>query len=187
MQGNLARPVWGWGPGETPGPTPLANVGATPQKYRESGDRRMSLGYVGKYVAGTAIGDGRIIEDKDGKIKFRAFDYRTRESIELTMGEREFVDAFSQHILPLRLRRFRMVGIFAPQGRETRLAACRKLLGELTDEQLELGFDETNRTILWTRKKTKAPTCRVRSVTCGCNFASWSMQTSSARCWKWRP
>ena len=23
MLGNLARPVWGWGPGETPGPTPL--------------------------------------------------------------------------------------------------------------------------------------------------------------------
>ena len=23
MQGKLARPVWGWGPGEIPGPTPL--------------------------------------------------------------------------------------------------------------------------------------------------------------------
>ena len=23
MLGNLARPVWGWGPGATPGPTPL--------------------------------------------------------------------------------------------------------------------------------------------------------------------
>jgi hypothetical protein len=23
MQGKLVRPVWGWGPGETPGPTPL--------------------------------------------------------------------------------------------------------------------------------------------------------------------
>jgi len=122
----------------------IANVGATPQKYRESGDRRMSLGYVGKYVAGTAIGDGRIIEDKNGKITFRAFDYRTRESIELTMGEREFVDAFSQHILPLRLRRFRMAGIFAPQGRDARLAICRELLEEPSDEQLKLDFDETN-------------------------------------------
>jgi len=122
----------------------IANVGATPQKYRESGDRRMSLGYVGKYVAGTAIGDGRIIEDKNGKITFRAFDYRTRESIELTMGEREFVDAFSQHILPLRLRRFRMAGIFAPQGRSERLAICRELLGEPSAEQLKLDFDETH-------------------------------------------
>jgi hypothetical protein len=24
MQGNLARPFWGWGSGETPGPTPLS-------------------------------------------------------------------------------------------------------------------------------------------------------------------
>jgi hypothetical protein len=28
MLGNLARPVWGWGPGEIPGPTPLF-IGST--------------------------------------------------------------------------------------------------------------------------------------------------------------
>lgn len=51
------------------------HVCATPQKYRDSGDRRTSVGYVGKYVAGTAIGDGRIIADEDCMITFKAFDY----------------------------------------------------------------------------------------------------------------
>ena len=33
MLGNLARPVWGWGPGETPGPTPLF-IGSVAAGYR---------------------------------------------------------------------------------------------------------------------------------------------------------
>ena len=35
MQGNLARPVWGWGPGEIPGPTPLF-IGSVEAGYRAS-------------------------------------------------------------------------------------------------------------------------------------------------------
>ena len=77
----------------------------------------MSLGYVGKYVAGTAIGDGRIIADEGGQITFRAFDYRTGKSIELTKSDRDFVDAYSRHFLPPRMHRYRMAGIFAPPGR----------------------------------------------------------------------
>ena len=33
MLGNLARPVWGWGPGAIPGPTPLF-IGSEPAGYR---------------------------------------------------------------------------------------------------------------------------------------------------------
>jgi hypothetical protein len=33
MLGNLARPVWGWGPGAIPGPTPLF-VGSKPAGHR---------------------------------------------------------------------------------------------------------------------------------------------------------
>lgn len=33
MQGKLARPVWGWGPGAIPGPTPLF-VGSVSAGYR---------------------------------------------------------------------------------------------------------------------------------------------------------
>ena len=33
MLGNLARPVWGWGPGAIPGPTPQF-IGSEPAGYR---------------------------------------------------------------------------------------------------------------------------------------------------------
>ena len=122
----------------------IADVGATPQKYRDSGQRRMSLGYVGKYVAGTAIGDGRLISDEDGMVTFRAFDYRTGQSIEIKMPGPQFVEAFLRHVLPARLHRCRTAGIFAPQGRTARLDLCRALLGEPTAEQLAEADDEQN-------------------------------------------
>jgi len=121
----------------------IVHVGATEQRQREAGQRRMSLNYVGRYVAGTAIGDGRIISMEDGRVTFAAFDYRTRQTQELTMSDSEFVTAYSDHFLPLRLRRFRMAGIFAPQGRPKTLAHCRKLLGEPTEQQLDEASDET--------------------------------------------
>lgn len=37
MQGKLARPVWGWGPGETLGPTPLF------KRSVEAGERAANL------------------------------------------------------------------------------------------------------------------------------------------------
>jgi hypothetical protein len=121
----------------------VADVGATPKKYRDSGQRRMSLGYVGKYVAGTAIGDGRIISDEGGIVTFRAFDYRTGESIEISMEGPRFVEAFARHILPLRMHRCRFAGIFAPQGRPARLDRCRALLGEPSEEQAAEASDDS--------------------------------------------
>ncbi len=62
-------------------------------------------------------------------VKFRAFDYRTDQYIELEMTKVEFVEAYARHILPARLRRFRFAGLFRPTGRTARLSHCRKLLG----------------------------------------------------------
>ena len=121
----------------------ITHVGATQQSQRDAGQQRMSLSYVGRYVAGTAIGDGRIMSMEDDRVTFAAFDYRTRQTDELAMSDSQFVTAFSDHILPLRLRRFRMSGIFAPQGRGPRLAKCRKLLGAPTQQQLDEASDET--------------------------------------------
>jgi hypothetical protein len=54
-----------------------------------------------------------------------------------------FVEAFSSHFLPLRMRRCRMAGIFAPQGRTVRLDRCRVLLGEPTTKQAAEAADES--------------------------------------------
>lgn len=121
----------------------VADVGATPEKYRKRGERRMSLGYLGKYVAGTAIGDGRIESIDDQCVTFRAHDYRTGTTERLTFTHWQFLDAFSDHCLPRLLHRFRMAGIFAPVGRQKRLEVCRRLLGQPSAKQLAEAADES--------------------------------------------
>ena len=103
----------------------VCDIEATPEKYRNSGERRKSLGYVGKYVAGSAIGDGRLISERDGFITFLAYDYRTKQYITITLPREEFAVAYTRHILPHRLNRFRFAGLFRhPAARSDSLAAA---------------------------------------------------------------
>jgi hypothetical protein len=69
MQGNLARPVWGWGPGEIPGPTPLfAGTDKAGENHarlwsliasaeRHGLDPQSYLTSVLSKIAGTPVGD----------------------------------------------------------------------------------------------------------------------------------
>jgi hypothetical protein len=112
----------------------VADIGVTPERFRERGERRNAMRYVGAYVAGSAIGDGRLVSAHGDTVKFRAFDYRSDQYIELEMTKVEFVEAYARHILPARLRRFRFAGLFRPKGRAERLSHCRKLLGSVEAE-----------------------------------------------------
>ena len=112
----------------------VADIGVTPERFRERGERRNAMRYVGAYVAGSAIGDGRLVSEHGDKVKFRAFDYRTHQYIELEMTKVEFVEAYARHILPARLRRFRFAGLFRPKCRAARLNRCRELLGSRETE-----------------------------------------------------
>ena len=112
----------------------MADIGVTPERFRERGERRNAMRYVGAYVAGSAIGDGRLVSAQGDTVKFRAFDYRTDQYIELEMTKVDFVEAYARHILPARLRRFRFAGLFRPKGRTARLRHCRKLLGSVEAE-----------------------------------------------------
>ena len=112
----------------------VADIGVTPERFRERGERRNAMRYVGAYVAGSAIGDGRLVSAQGDTVKFRAFDYRTDQYIELEMTKVEFVEAYARHILPARLRRFRFAGLFRPKCRAARLNRCRELLGSRETE-----------------------------------------------------
>ncbi|MBL8870011.1 MAG: transposase [Planctomycetaceae bacterium] len=112
----------------------MADIGVTPERFRERGERCNAMRYVEAYVAGSAIGDGRLVSAQGDTVKFRAFDYRTDQYIELEMTKVEFVEAYARHILPARLRRFRFAGLFRPKGQTARLSHCRKLLGSVEAE-----------------------------------------------------
>jgi Putative transposase len=109
----------------------VSDIQAAPLKYRNSLDRQRSIGYLAKYVAGTAIGDGRILSDENGWVTFQYHDYVTGTSKIKRMRGVEFHIAFRQHILPARLNRYRTSGLFAAnRERDSRLHRCRALLGQ---------------------------------------------------------
>jgi Putative transposase/Transposase zinc-binding domain len=113
----------------------VADIGATPAKYRNSGDRQRTFGYLAKYIAGTAIGDGRILSDENGWVSFEFYDYVTDTySIKKILGV-EFHILFRQHILPSRLPRCRMSGLFASGSRrDGRLELCRQRINEANQQ-----------------------------------------------------
>jgi len=91
-------------------------------------------------LAGTAVGDGRILNDDGTNVTIRIKNYRHegREE-ELTMSGVEFVRRFALHILPPYFRRIRYAGLLCQRRRHEYLAVCREMLKdriapERTDE-----------------------------------------------------
>jgi Putative transposase len=72
----------------------VADIGVTPTEFRNRGQRKNSMRYVGAYVAGSAIGDGRLVSQQAHRVTFRAFDYRTDKYINLEMTKVKFVEAY---------------------------------------------------------------------------------------------
>jgi hypothetical protein len=88
------------------------------------------LKYLARYVAGTAISDQRLISQADGKVTFRAKNYRQGRQLQtLTLSGLEFLRRFVLHVLPRGLVRIRYYGLLANTQRNTVLPHCRKLLG----------------------------------------------------------
>lgn len=104
------------------------------------------LKYLARYVAGAAISDQRLMSHADGKVAFRAKNYRKgRQAQTLTLPGVEFVRRFLLHVLPRGLVRIRYYGLFANTQRNTLLPRCRELLGlaaaPAKDESLSAATD----------------------------------------------
>jgi hypothetical protein len=93
-----------------------------------------AIGYLGRYVAGTCVGDTRILADDGTHVTLRVKNYR-QGGIEETLNLPgvEFVRRFALHILPPRLRRIRHAGLLCQRRRAEYLALCRKLLKRRID------------------------------------------------------
>jgi len=89
-----------------------------------------ALKYLASYVAGSAIGNGRILRDDGRRVTFRVKEYREggRQVTERIAGT-EFVRRFLLHILPPRFRRVRYYGFLGGCDSQKNLARCRELLG----------------------------------------------------------
>jgi hypothetical protein len=94
------------------------------------GGPEVILKYLARYTHRAAISNHRLLELKDGQVRFRWKDYagggRWRT---MTLSAIEFVRRFLMHVLPSGFVRIRRYGLLANRHRQEKLALCRELLG----------------------------------------------------------
>ncbi len=88
------------------------------------------LDYLSRYTHRIAIANHRILDWRDGLVRFRYKDYAHGHTVkEMTLSAMEFIRRFLLHILPSGFMRIRHYGLVANRRREEKLARCRALLG----------------------------------------------------------
>jgi hypothetical protein len=96
------------------------------------------LKYLARYVSGAAICDARLLSYEEGRVTFRAKNYRQgRRRQTLTLPGLEFTRRFLLHVLPRGLVRVRYCGLLANTQRGVLLPRCRQLLGPPAVDQAE--------------------------------------------------
>ena len=90
----------------------------------------MVLKYLARYTHRVAISNRRLIDMKDGKVRFQYKDYADggRQKA-LTLEASEFIRRFLLHVLPSGFMRIRHYGFLANRFRQEKLQLCRQLLG----------------------------------------------------------
>lgn len=86
--------------------------------------------YLARYTHRIAISNHRIIDVKDGMVKFRYRDY-SDENREKTMelSTESFIHRFMLHVVPRRFVRIRYFGLLAHRNKKRAIEACRRFYG----------------------------------------------------------
>ena len=85
--------------------------------------------YLGRYTHRVAISNHRIIDIKDGRIKFWFKNYKKNGKREIcNLSANEFLRRFCMHILPKRFLKIRHNGILSNRSKKKSLAQARKSL-----------------------------------------------------------
>ena len=86
--------------------------------------------YLGRYTHRVAISNARLLACEQGRVTFRYKDYADNHRVkEMTLDAEEFIRRFLLHVLPRGFVRIRHYGLLAGRNVDTKLAACRQLLG----------------------------------------------------------
>jgi hypothetical protein len=87
------------------------------------------LKYLARYTHRVAISNARLADLDGGRVRFTYKDYAdASKSKEMTLDAVEFVRRWVQHVLPRGFVKIRHYGLLANRHRESKLAACRRLL-----------------------------------------------------------
>jgi hypothetical protein len=94
-----------------------------------AGPRKL-LDYLGRYTHRVAISNHRILDCRDGQVRFHYRDRRDGDRRKIArLPAEEFLRRFLLHVLPDRFMRIRHYGLLANRGRRKRLDHVRRLLG----------------------------------------------------------
>jgi hypothetical protein len=98
---------------------------------RPFGSAEHVLRYLGRYTHRVAISNNRLISMDNGQVSFLWRDYKQGASKKtMTLQAEEFIRRFLLHVLPEGFKHIRSYGFLANRCRETKLAACRRLLNQ---------------------------------------------------------
>jgi hypothetical protein len=110
------------------------------------------LEYLSRYVFRIAITDRRIIEVKDGKVRFSWKDYRTGLFREMKLDIDEFIRRFLLHVLPQGFFKVRYYGIFASRYRKENIETAREHLLQEKELGTEQSLEDGQR--VWEKQDT---------------------------------
>jgi hypothetical protein len=89
------------------------------------------LDYVGRYTHRVAIANHRILDVRDGWVRFAYRNRRQSSRVEtITLDADEFIRRFLLHVLPHGFMRLRHYGFLANRHKARTLSRCRELLGQ---------------------------------------------------------
>ena len=110
------------------------------------------LEYLSRYVFRIAITDRRIIEAKNGKVRFSWKDYRTGLFRTMELDTDEFIRRFLLHVLPKGFFKVRYYGIFASRYRKQNIELARELLHQELEGAKEEALEDGKQ--IWERQDT---------------------------------
>ena len=110
------------------------------------------LAYLSRYVFRIAITDRRILEVKDGKVRFSWKDYRTGRFREMKLDIDEFIRRFLLHVLPKGFFKVRYYGIFSSRYRKQNIETAKRLLAQEAENKKEEALEAGAR--VWEKQDT---------------------------------
>jgi hypothetical protein len=96
------------------------------------------LAYLGRYTHRVALSNDRLVDHRDGRVRFRWKDYAHHDRLKvMTLEADEFLRRFLLHIVPRGFMRIRHFGLLANRTRRGTGARCRDLLGHPPPEDVQ--------------------------------------------------
>jgi len=132
--------------------TPLYAKDWVVNVQKPMGNPEKILEYLSRYVFRIAITDRRILEVRDGKVRFSWKDYRTGRFREMKLDIGEFIRRFLLHVLPKGFVKVRYYGIFSSRYRKQNIEKAKQLLAHETENQNEEALEDGRQ--VWVKQDT---------------------------------